>query len=165
MQEPRRASSIVINPRAALLAGLLSAIVGFGVGAGLGALAEGNPWFASDVAASLVLGPSILPPSGAFDARLVAIAAVLTLVASMAGVLFLAALVHGWGPPVAGSVGGIVGWVAHTILIFGFPLFMPWIASYQHGFLTAVYVIWGIVAGATYESLNRDKFGQRTGPA
>ncbi len=163
MQGPRKAIAVAVDIRAALLAAVLSAILALGAGVGLGALLENNPWFATDLAASLVLGPAVLPSSGAFDIRFMSIAVVLTLLASATGTLLLAALIHGWGVSVGGAVGGIVGWVAHSVLIYGFAALMPWLASYPQAWLTVVYVLWGIIAGATYEWLNRNGQEQGTG--
>ena len=148
----------VVDWRAAFLAGLFAGVALFLLLMALTATFVGSPWVFPRMAAAIVLGRSVLPPPATFDAGVVLVAFALHLVLSLAYAALFAFILHRGGL-VAGFVGGaFLGLCLYAINYGTFAAFFPWMLTLKSGIVLGAHVVFGALAGGTYELLEVERF-------
>ena len=152
--------TIAAKPRLDWLAWLAS-----GVGSGLLSLLItvllsnaylGSPWFLVRVAASLVLGPDVIPTSEAAGAEVIGTGILVHMGLSILYASLIALVIHRWGLLVGFFGGGLIGLALYFINLYALTLAVPWIFSLRSWIIMVGYVAYGALAGTIYELLDED---------
>ncbi len=102
--------------------------------------------------ASLVLGNKAVMDGGA---GVVLVGIVVHYVLSLLFALVIAVVVHRWGLRVGIIGGAILGLAFYGINLYTFTLLFPWFVAINGVILLLSHVLFGMVAGGVYESLDK----------
>lgn len=149
----------LFDAKAAVIAGLIAGavfllvlLIAYPIATG------GTPWTVFRFIGAIVLGEAVLPPPTTFDASVVLTAVVIHFTLSVLYTLVLAFIVHRWGLLVS-TIGGLFfGLALYLINFFTFTLFFPWFFPARAWPFSLVHILFGAVAGAVYEFLEKDVY-------
>jgi hypothetical protein len=148
----------VVDWSAALWAGVISGIVFLLANLLLTALTLGSPWIVLRILASIVLGSRVLPPPATFDLGIAVVALLVNLALSIFFAGLIALIIHRWGL-IVGLVGGaLLGLALYVINFYTFSFFFPWFFPFRSWMMLVSHLIFGAVAGGTYELLEVEEF-------
>lgn len=129
---------------AALLASLL-----------LSGIVLGDPEFLVRVAASLVLGPEVIPATSEGSAAIILVGLLVLLALALVYGLLIVLVVHRWGL-VVGLIGGaLIGAALYVIDIYAVSYFFPWIYPMRNWMLLLTHMVLGGTVGVIYELLDK----------
>jgi len=112
-------------------------------------------WRDGRLAAAIVLGPGVLEPPAAFDARVMVVATLVHGVLSIVYAVVLAVLAGRLRLAPAVIAGSLFGVALYVINLYGFTALFPWFAVDRDGITLAAHVTFGLCASATYWWLAR----------
>jgi len=145
--------------RAAFVAGVIAGIVLLILQLAILPVMTGtSPWVTLRLIAAIVLGEGVLPPPASLDAGVLVVALLLHLVFSILATLVIAFVLHRWGLLVGIVGGALLGLAFYAINYYTFLLYFPWFFPMRSWIALLAHVIFGAVAGGTYEALERDEF-------
>jgi hypothetical protein len=143
----------VMDWSAAVWAGVISGIIFLALNMILTALYAGSPWIPVRLAASIVMGKSVLPPPASFDPVIVIIAFIVIVILSIAFACLIAGILHRWGL-IVGIIGGaMIGLGVYIISFYAISYFFPWFFPMRSWIMLLGYVLFGATAGGIYELL------------
>ncbi len=118
----------------------------------------GNAWIVLRYIASLVLGTGVLPPPDTANTTVLIVALLLNFALSIIFALILAAITHQWGLIIGMIVGALFGLGLYFINLYTLTLIFPWFFVMNSNLFMWIHVLFGLVAGATYEILEVEEF-------
>ncbi len=146
-----------MDKRAAVVAGLIAAIVSLGVGMGVLQYLHESALGLPRLIATIALGRD------AFDAEIVSngVAFAVGLAVHLGLGLFFAFLIsftlHRWGFWVGLIGGGLFGLALYAINTYTMSRFFPEFWHYRSWFMIGFHVLFGALCGGIYEALERDR--------
>ncbi len=158
-QEPRMRQLVDWSAafQAGFLAGLAFLLVNLFV---IPAVIGGNAWIMIRLAASVLLGDTILAPPATFDLSALAAGLLVHFTLSVLFALFIAFCLHRWG-----IVVGIVGGALFGLALYGInfytltmPDLYPWFYPFRGVPMALSHVLFGALAGGIYEALEVEEF-------
>lgn len=142
--------------RAAISAGVCAGIVFLLVNMALASQLLGNAQLPLQLAASLLLGPEVLPPAIGIGGNVLMTGFGAHIALSVAFTCLIAFCLHRWGVLV-GLVGGAAfGLSLYSIDYYFVADFVPGFAALRSWPMALSHVVFGAVAGGLYELLERD---------
>ncbi len=142
--------------RAAVIAGALAGLVFLVVNMALTGHLLGNAQLPLQLAAALLLGPSVMPPAVGLGGSVFMTGFGVHLVLAVGFTCLIAFCLHRWGVWVGIFGGALFGLALYSInyyfvadFIAGFAVLRSWLMAFSH-------VLFGAVAGGLYETLERD---------
>ena len=142
--------------RAAVIAGVIAGLVFLVVNMALTGYLLGNAQLPLQLAAALLLGPSVMPPAVGLGGSVFLTGLGVHLVLAVGFTCLIAFCLHRWGIWVGIFGGALFGLALYAInyyfvadFIAGFAAFRSWLMAFSH-------VLFGAVAGGLYETLERD---------
>ena len=154
---PRRVRQVV-DWRAALIAGLVSGIVFFGIAALVTTNALGTPISLVRLFASIVFGQDILNAGTEVSPAAWIAALAIHLVLSVGFGLLVAYVVHRWGIIIGIVGGGLLGLALYFINFYSLSLLFPWFFTFRSTLMLVGHVLFGAVTGGLYEMLEHEKY-------
>ena len=118
----------------------------------------GNAWIVLRYIASLVLGTGVLPPPDSADVTALIVAVALNFTLSIIFALFLAMITHQWGLLLGMIIGALFGLALYYINLYTLTFFSPWFFAMNSTLFMLIHILFGLVAGATYEILEVEEF-------
>ncbi len=153
----------VMDWRAAFLAGIIAGVVLLILQLTILPVMTGDsPWVTLRLIAAIGLGEGVLPPPATLDAGILIVALLLHLVFSILATFVIAFVLHRWGLLVGIIGGAFLGLALYAINYYTFLLYFPWFFPMRSWIALVSHVIFGAIAGGTYEALERDEFVQVT---
>lgn len=149
----------VMDWRAAFLAGVIAGVVMLILQLTILPLMTGtSPWVALRFIVAIGLGEGVLPPPVNLDAEILVVALLLHFVFSILATLVIAFVIHRWGLLVGIVGGALLGLALYAINYYTFLLYFPWFFPMRSWIALLAHIIFGAIAGGTYEALERDEF-------
>ncbi|NNF43440.1 MAG: hypothetical protein HKN62_10425 [Phycisphaerales bacterium] len=149
----------LVDWSAAFWAGVAAGVIFLGLNVyAAPAVIGGNGWSFIRLLAAPVMGDGVLAPPASFDAAIALVGLGVHLVLSVAFALLLAIVIHRWGLLVGMLGGALFGVALYGIVVYTASLLFPWLLTLQSPLLLATHVIFGIVAGGVYETLEVEEF-------
>lgn len=148
----------VVDWRAALWAGAVSGLAFLLLNMLLTQIALGSPWIIVRLAASVLMGKSVLPPPATFDLPVFLSALLVHFPLSLAFACLIAFVLHRWGMLVGILGGAIFGLALYCINFYTFSFFFPWFFPMRSWIMVVSHVAFGALAGGVYEALEVEKF-------
>lgn len=149
----------VVDWSAAIWAGIVSGVVFLLLNVFvLPVFVGGNAWVSLRYAASIVLGPSVLPPPSTFGLPVMIVAVLVYLVLAVAAAVVLAIVIHRWGLVVGILGGALFGLALYFINFYTLTFIWPWFFALRSWTLLLLHVIFGALAGGIYEALEVERF-------
>jgi hypothetical protein len=143
---------------AAVWAGIISGALFLVVAAVLTAIYLGSPWVIPRMTASIILGPVALPPPATFQPGIIGAGIIVHLCLSVVFAYIISFTLHRWGI-IVGIVGGAAfGLAFYFINFYTLSFFFPWFFPLRSWLLAVAHVVYGAMAGGTYEALEVEKF-------
>lgn len=146
----------IVDWRAVLIGGLVSALVFLVVNIILGTVYLGSPNLTWRILGSLVQGPGALPPGDGTSMSMMLAALVVHIPLSILFTALIAVVVHEWGLVTSVIVGGLMGLAIYVINFFGLSFLFPWMEPLASWLMMASHVAFGAVAGGLYEAFECD---------
>ncbi|MSR15622.1 MAG: hypothetical protein EXR86_13910 [Gammaproteobacteria bacterium] len=141
--------------RAAIIAGFIAGLAFLLINMALASSLLANPKLPFQLAGSLVLGPSVLPPTALSNhVLLVGLGAHFSL--AVAFTCLIAFCLHRWGIWTGIIGGGLFGLALYSINYYFVADFVPGFAALRGWLMASSHVVFGACAGGCYEALERD---------
>jgi hypothetical protein len=151
-----RAAARMADWRAAIIAGVLAGIVFVLINMALASSLLGNARLPFQLAASLVLGPSVLPPAPDLGAHVFVIGGAVHLGLAIAFTCLIAFCLHRWGIWIGIIGGGLFGLALYSINYYFVADFIPGFAALRGWLMASTHIAFGACAGGIYEAIERD---------
>lgn len=148
----------VVDWSAALWGGIIAGIIFLIVNMVLTASYVGSPWVVIRLVAAIVLGPQVLPPPASFQLTQFIIAMIIHLILSIGFASIIAIALHRWGLLVGIIGGAIFGLAFYFINFYTLSYLFPWFFPMRSWIMMVSHIIFGALAGGTYEALEVEKF-------
>jgi hypothetical protein len=148
----------VVDWSAALWAGVISGVVFLLANLLLAGLTLGSPWIVLRILASIVLGSGVLPPPVTFDLGIAIVALLVNFALSILFTGIIALIIHRWGLIVGLLGGAVLGLALYAINFYTFSFLFPWFFPFRSWMMVVSHLIFGAVAGGTYELLEVEEF-------
>jgi uncharacterized membrane protein YagU involved in acid resistance len=118
-----------------------------------------SPWGPPRMIAAMALGNEVLPPPATFDWGIMMTAMMVHFPLSIIYGLILGWVVHSMGSGMATLTGAVFGLVAVYLVNFYViaPAAFPWFTNAQNWVSLVAHVIFGLVLGASYAGLRKNK--------
>lgn len=142
--------------RAAIIAGVLAGAAFLLINAALAGALLGNAKLPFQLAASLLLGPAVLPPASDLGSHVLLIGAGVHLILAVAFTCLIAFCLHRWGIWTGIIGGGLFGLALYSINYYFIADFVVGFAALRGWLMMASHVVFGAMAGGIYEALERD---------
>ena len=133
---------------AALVAGTVAILCNFFL---VPALLNTTPWVSIRMAASVLMGTDVLAPPATFHGGALAAAIVTHYALALVMTLIIAYVVHRGGLLGGVLIGALLGLAFYSIDYYTLTYFMPQFFALQHWSVVATHILFGAVAGGTYE--------------
>jgi hypothetical protein len=148
----------LVDWRAAILAGMVGAVVLMILEIFFTRSAVGSGWVFPRMLAAVVLGPKALVPKEGFDVGVLAAALLVHLPLSIAFGCLIAFVIHK-----GGLVGGVLGGAFLGLCLYWINFgtvfnLVPWFAPMKSLWTMWAHVVFGAVCGGVYEALEVEKF-------
>ncbi len=115
-----------------------------------------SAWTVFRYAASIVMGPGVLPPPASFDAATLVVGLGVNYLLALVYAVILAFIIPRWGL-IVGIVGGaLYGAALYFINLYTLTLLVPWLFAVNSMPLLISHVVFGAVAGGVYELFDVD---------
>ena len=142
--------------RAAVIAGLLAGVAFLLLNMALTSSLLGNADLPFQLAASLVLGPAVLPPAIGLGRDVFLIGLGVHLSLAVAFTCVIAFCLHRWGIWTGIIGGALFGLALYSINYYFVADYVPGFATLRGWLMAASHVVFGACAGGGYEALERD---------
>jgi ABC-type cobalamin transport system permease subunit len=133
---------------AALVAGTVSVLCNFFL---VPSLLHTTPWVSVRLVGSILLGNDVLAPPATFHAGALAAALVTHYLLALAMTAIIAYVVHRGGLTGGILLGALLGLAFYSIDYYTLTYFMPQFFALQHWSVVASHILFGAIAGGTYE--------------
>jgi len=140
---------------AALVAGTVAILCNFFL---VPALLQASPWVAIRMSGSILMGTDVLAPPTTFHAGALGAAIVTHYLLALVMTGIIAYVVHRGGLLGGILVGALLGLAFYSINYYTLTYFMPQFFALQHWSVIATHVLFGAIAGGTYELLEDQIF-------
>jgi hypothetical protein len=141
--------------RAYLIAALSAGLASLVASLLLSGLVLGDPGFLLRMAASLALGPDVIPIAAGNNAPTLLVGLLLFLVLDFVYAFLIVLVIYRWGMVIGLLGGALVGLALYVIDIYSMSYFFPWIYPIRNWMLLATHMILGGLVGVIYELLDR----------
>lgn len=158
MSKLRRRMRQLVDWRAAVWAGIISGAVFLIIAMALTAVYVGSPWVVTRLLASVLLGSGVLPPPATFTAVTFLVSLILNFLLSVAFACTIAFVLHRWGLVVGILGGALFGLGLYAINFYTLSYFFPWFFPLKSWIMVVAHVVFGALAGGTYEALEVETF-------
>lgn len=158
MRQPFTIMRQVVDWRAAIWAGLLSGALFLAICIVLPWVTLGDPWVHVRLTASLLLGPSVIPPQGSSSPLIPVAAVAIALLLSVVFASVVAFVVHRWGWILSALGGAILGLALYLINFWTMSWFFPWVFPLRNWMLLLAHVAFGAIVGLVYELLEVQRY-------
>lgn len=148
----------VVDWRAAIWAGVASGFAFLLVNMLLTQIYLGSPWIIVRLAASVIMGQSVLPPPTTFETGIFLSALLVHCPLSLAFACVIAFVLHRWGMLVGILGGAAFGLALYCINFYTFSFFFPWFFPMRSWIMIVSHAAFGALAGGIYEALEVEKF-------
>ncbi len=148
----------VVDWRAAVWAGVVSGLAFLSINMLLTQIYLGSPWIITRLAASILMGQGVLPPPATFDLGIFLSALLVHFPLSIAFACLIAFVLHRWGMLVGILGGAVFGLALYCINFYTFTFFFPWFFPMRSWIMVVSHIVFGALAGGTYEALEVEKF-------
>ncbi len=145
--------SSILDWPAVMRAGITSGVVALFLMVLLPWVILNDPFLIMRLIASLLLGPTVISPSGSLVPGVYVVALIVHFSLSMVYAVLIALLFHRWGMLVAFLGGAVFGFVIYILNFYLFTVFFSWLLPYGNWMLMAANIVFGALAGALYELL------------
>ncbi len=157
MQRVNTTLRLVMDWRAAVIAGLLAGVLTMLLWMLLWAVATGGSlWTPFHHTAAILLGESALTPSQTLNFQTVITGTVVHLFLSVFYAVVLAFIIHRWGLAVGIIGGALFGLAIYIINYYTFTTLYPWFFPLRSWIALVGHIFFGAAAGGIYEALERD---------
>ena len=147
-----------VNPGAAVLAGIIAALVFVMLEMVLVATVGGeSPWGPPRMIAAIGMGQSVLPPPATFDLTVFSVAILIHMVLSIVLAFVFAAITArmNWGLGMMLVAGAVFGLALYLVNFYGFTAFFPWFAMARNSISIFAHVMFGVTLAFAYHRLAR----------
>lgn len=148
----------LVDWRAAILAGMVGAVVLLLLEIQFTKIAVGSPWVFLRMLAATILGPKALTPAAGFDVGVLVAALVVHLPLSIAFACLIAFVIHKGGLATGILGGAVLGLCLYWINFGTVFRLVPWFAPMASPWTMWAHVVFGAVCGGVYELLEVEKF-------
>ena len=148
----------LVDWRAALLSGMVGAVVLMILEIYFTRSAVGSGWVFPRMLAAVVLGPKVLQPAEGFDAGVLAAALLVHLPLSIAFACLIAFVLHRWGLMIGVLGGAALGLCLYWINYGTVFNLVPWFAPMKSIWTMWAHVVFGAVCGGVYELLEQERY-------
>jgi hypothetical protein len=142
--------------RAAVIAGLIAGLAFLLVNMALASSLLGNGDLPFQLAASLVLGPAVLPPAVGLGSGVFLVGLGVHLALAVGFTCLIAFCLHRWGIWTGIFGGALFGLALYSINYYFVADFVPGFAALRGWLMAASHSFFGACAGGVYEALERD---------
>lgn len=146
-----------MDKRAAVIAGLLAAVISLLLGMGALHFLHDNAIGLPRLLATIVLGRGALDADVTPFATALVVGTAVHLVLGLVFAFVISFTLHRWGFWVGLIGGGLFGLALYAINTYTMSRFFPEFYYYRSWFMVALHVIFGALCGGIYESLERDR--------
>lgn len=159
MDKTRETLRVVMDWRAAVLAGLIAGGATMGLWMILWVFATGGSvWTPYHHVAAIVLGEDVLTPARSLTTPVVLTGMIVHLFLAVIYAIVLAFIIHRWGFLVGLFGGALFGLALYIINYYTFTWLYPWFFPLRSWIALVGHIFFGAVAGAVYELLERDLY-------
>lgn len=157
MQQPRHKLRLIMDWRAAVIAGLVGGALTMLLWMILWAtVTGGSVWTPFHHVAAILLGEGVLSPSQTLNLRVIMAGTAVHLVLAVLYALLLAFIIHRWELLVGIIAGALFGLALYLVNYYTFTALFPWFFPLRSWIALVGHVFFGVVAGGLYELLERD---------
>ena len=146
-----------MDKRAAVIAGLMAAIISLLLGMGTLYFLHDNAMGLPRLLATIRIGRDALNAEVTPVATALAAGVAVHLVLGLVFAFVISFTLHRWGFWVGVIGGGLFGLALYAINTYSMSRFFPEFYYYRSWFMVALHVIFGALCGGIYESLERDR--------
>lgn len=163
MQQPRQTLRLIMDWRAAIIAGLVAGALTMLLWMILWATVTGGSlWTPFHHVAAILLGEGVLSPSQTIDLRVILAGMAVHLVLAVLYALVLAFIIYRWELIVGILGGALFGLALYLINYYTFTILFPWFFPLRSWMALVGHIFFGAVAGGIYELLERDIYVAET---
>lgn len=146
-----------MDKRAAIIAGLIAAIVSLGGGMAVLQYLHENAFGLPRLLATIVLGRGALDSDVTPNVTALLAGGGVHLVLGLVFAFIISFTLHRWGFWVGLIGGGLFGLALYAINTYTMSLFFPDFYYYRSWFMIGFHVVFGALCGGIYEALERDR--------
>ncbi len=143
------------NWKAAVLAGLIAAVVFMMMEMALVAATGGSPWGPPRMIAAMVLGKEALPPPATFDPMIMMVAMGIHGVLSVLLALLFVLAASRLNLVLSLVLGAVFGLVIYLVNFHGFTALFPWFAMARGAVSIMSHIMFGVVLALAYKLMAR----------
>jgi hypothetical protein len=146
-----------MDKRAAIIAGLIAAVVSLGGGMAILQYLHENAIGLPRLLSTIVLGREALDPGLTPAATALGVGIAVHLVLGLLFAFVISFTLHRWGFWVGLIGGGLFGLALYAINTYTLSRFFPDFFYYRSWFMLGFHVVFGALCGGIYEALERDR--------
>ncbi len=146
-----------MDKRAAIIAGLIAAIVSLGGGMAFLQYLHENAFGLPRLLSTIVLGRGALDAEMTSNMTALGVGLAVHLVLGLIFAFIISFTLHRWGFWVGLIGGGLFGLALYAINTYTMSLFFPDFFYYRSWFMIGFHVLFGALCGGIYEALERDR--------
>jgi hypothetical protein len=146
-----------MDKRAAVIAGLIAALVSLGLGMGVLQYLHEGAFGLPRLLATIALGRDALSAEATSNGMALGVGLAVHLVLGLFFAFVISFTLHRWGFWVGLIGGGLFGLALYAINTYTMSRFFPEFYFYRSWFMIGFHVIFGALCGGIYEALERDR--------
>jgi hypothetical protein len=146
-----------MDKRAAMIAGLIAAVVSLGVGMGVLQYLHENALALPRLIATIALGRDALSADVVTSGKALGVGIAVHLVLGLLFAFVISFTLHRWGFWVGLIGGGLFGLALYAINTYTMSRFFPEFYYFRSWFMLGFHVLFGALCGGIYEALERDR--------
>lgn len=146
-----------MDKRAAVIAGLIAAIVSLGAGMAVLQYLHENAMSLPRLLATIALGRRAFDVDVTSDGMALGVGIAVHLVLGLIFAFLISFTLHRWGFWVGLIGGGLFGLALYAINTYTMSRFFPDFWHYRSWFMLAFHVLFGALCGGVYEAIERDR--------
>lgn len=146
-----------MDKRAAMIAGLIAAIVSLAVGMGVLQYLHENALALPRLIATIALGRDALSAEVVMSGKALGVGIAVHLVLGLLFAFVISFTLHRWGFWVGLIGGGLFGLALYAINTYTMSRFFPEFYYFRSWFMLGFHVLFGALCGGIYEALERDR--------
>jgi hypothetical protein len=145
-----------MDKRAAVIAGLLAAVISLLLGMGVLQFLHEYAFGLPRLLATIALGRPALDPALTSDVMALVVGSTVHLVLGLLFAFVISFTLHRWGFLVGLIGGGLFGLALYAINTYTMSAFFPEFYDYRSWFMVGLHVVFGALCGGIYEAIERD---------
>ncbi len=166
MQQPQRTWRLIMDWRAAVIAGLVAGALTMLLWMVLWAtVTGGSVWTPFHHVAAILMGEGVLTPSQTLDLRVILAGTVVHLALAVLYALLLAFIIYRWELIVGILGGALFGLSLYLINYYTFTMLFAWFFPLRSWMALVGHIFFGAVAGGLYELMERDIYVAEAPPS